>query len=81
MAFDAMITSSDSHNPVASMPLYAVLTDGHFEIIDPHDIEDLPCYTLTPDGRNELLDNHHTHEWLNDALARRGIDTAWMNDL
>ena len=82
MPLKAMILPSDSHNPAASdMPFYAVSKNGQFEIIDTHDIVDLPCYTLTPAGREEVLDNDHTHEWLNDALAKRGIDTAWMDAL
>lgn len=82
MASNAMILSSDSLNPaVAEMPLYAVLVDGQFAIIDPRDIEDLPRYRLTPAGREELLDNYHTHEWLNDALKRNGIDMSWLDEI
>ncbi len=68
----------DFRNPSNSeMPLYAVLKDGEFTLLD---VQDTPCYTLTPAGREEVLDNYHTPEWLMDALAKRGIDTAWMDE-
>lgn len=78
MPSKAMILASDSHNPAApDMPLYAVLKDGKFTLLD---VQDMPCYTFTPAGRSEVLDNYHTPEWLMDALAKRGIDTAWMDE-
>jgi hypothetical protein len=50
-----MIYASDSQNPSApaDMPLYAVLQDGKFYLLQ---VEDTPCLTLTADGRVEL---HH----------------------
>jgi len=78
MPWKATLLASDSQNPVATdMPLYAVLKNGEFTLLD---VQDMPFYTFTPAGREEVLDNYHTPEWLMDALAKRGIDTAWMDE-
>ena len=79
LPFDATILASDSQNPTAAeMPLYAVLKDGEFTLLD---VRDTPCYTFTPAGRAEVLDHYHTPEWLMDVLAKRGIDTAWLDEV
>lgn len=69
----------DSHLPdeSAAMPLYAVLSNGEFTLLA---VQDTHCLTFTPAGLKEVQDNYHTHHWLNDALARKGIDTAWMDE-
>lgn len=78
MTTKATILASDSHNPAApDMPFYAISKNGEFTLLD---VQDMPCYTFTPAGREEVLDNYHTPEWLMDALAKRGIDTAWMDE-
>lgn len=54
MPSKAMLLSSDSQNPSASavpdMPLYAVVENGQFALLD---VQDTPCYEFTPSGRSE----------------------------
>ena len=56
MPFDAMIVPADSQNqavpvPVADTPIYTVLQNGQFTILE---TEDTPCYTLTAAAIEEL---------------------------
>jgi hypothetical protein len=79
MPSKAMISAPDSQNPtVSDIPLYAVVENGQFYLLD---VEDIPCPTLTDSGRDEVLNNYHTHAWLNDALTRHGIDTSWLDEV
>jgi hypothetical protein len=52
MPSKAMTQSSDSPNPAApEMPLYAVVENGQFYLLD---VQDTPCLTITADGRDEM---------------------------
>lgn len=54
MPSKAMLLNSDSQNPSASavpdMPLYAVVKNGEYTLLD---VQDTPCLTFTPSGRSE----------------------------
>jgi len=91
MPFEAISSSSDSQNPAApDMPLHAIVKNGQFTLLD---VQDTPCYTLTPDAIEELklpMDalphmvislQEQPGEFIADALANRGIDTAWMDEV
>ncbi len=86
MASKAMTTrvkhASDSDTPVHSdTPLYAVVKDGEFTLLD---IQDTPCYTLTPDAHHELYIaelKQAPGQFVREGLKRAGIDTAWMDEL
>jgi len=52
MPFDAMTLASDSPNlDTPDTPLYAVVKNGKFTLLD---VQDMPCLTLTADGLDEL---------------------------
>ena len=51
MPFEAMIQSSDSQNPsVADTPLYAVVENGEYALLD---VEDTPRFNFTTAGARE----------------------------